>query len=367
MTTTHRIFFEPAQRTAALADASVHLVVTSPPYPMIEMWDESLASQNPLIRAALERLDGPAAFEAMHAELDRVWEELVRVTTPGGFVCVNIGDATRTLGGAFQLFPNHARILSFFQKKGFSCLPAVLWRKPTNAPNKFMGSGMLPAGAYVTLEHEYILIFRKGGKRVFKTEAEKQHRQESAFFWEERNAWFSDLWDVRGTRQGLADGSARDRSGAFPFEIPYRLINMYSVKGDTVLDPFLGTGTTALAALVAGRNSVGYEREESLSEAIFNTLDTKPEVLNQVVTDRLERHRVFLEKRTAAGALPCKHFNPQHQFPVMTNQEKSLRLDFVTRLERTGPLVTAHYGAEPIPFDQPTPLKRRLKQPVLPF
>ncbi|MBC7892371.1 MAG: site-specific DNA-methyltransferase [Sphingobacteriaceae bacterium] len=364
MTTTHRIFFEPAQRTAALADASVHLVVTSPPYPMIEMWDESLANQNSLIRAALERFDGPAAFEAMHAELDRVWEEVCRVTALGGLVCINIGDGTRTLGGTFQLFPNHARILSFFQKKGFSCLPAVLWRKPTNTPNKFMGSGMLPAGAYVTLEHEYILIFRNGGKRVFTTEAEKQCRQESAFFWEERNAWFSDLWDVRGTRQGLADGSTRDRSGAFPFEIPYRLINMYSVKGDTVLDPFLGTGTTALAALVAGRNSVGYEREASLSEAIFNTLDAKPEVLNQVVTDRLERHWAFLEKRTAAGAAPCKHFNPQHQFPVMTSQEKSLRLDFVTRLERTGLVVTAHYAAEPVVA---APATRLVKQPVLAF
>ncbi len=366
MITTHQIFFSPAQRTAALADASVHLVVTSPPYPMIEMWDESLAGQNPLIRAALERLDGPAAFEAMHAELDRVWEEVCRVTIPGGFVCVNIGDATRTLGGTFQLFPNHARILSFFQQKGFSCLPAVLWRKPTNAPNKFMGSGMLPAGAYVTLEHEYILIFRKGGKRVFKTEAEKQHRQESAFFWEERNAWFSDLWDVRGTRQGLADGSARDRSGAFPFEIPYRLINMYSVKGDTVLDPFLGTGTTSLAALVAGRNSVGYEREANLSDAIFSTLDAKPETLNQVVTARLERHRVFLEKRTAAGAAPCKHFNPKHQFSVMTSQEKSLRLDFVTSLERNGPVVTAWYAEAPLALNETTLPKRRVRQARLP-
>lgn len=345
MFTTHRVFFSPAHRMTALADASVQLVVTSPPYPMIEMWDEGFAQQNPRIGQALAAADGATAFALMHDELERVWREVARVVQPGGFVCVNVGDATRTLGGHFQLFANHARILRFFVETGFSALPAVLWRKPTNAPNKFMGSGMLPAGAYVTLEHEYILIFRKGGKRVFSTDTEKQRRQESAFFWEERNAWFSDVWDVRGTGQKLTTGAARERSGAFPLEIPYRLVNMYSVRGDTVLDPFLGTGTTALAALAAGRHSVGYERDARLADAIFETLaPEKTAFLNRLTGERLARHRAFLADRAAQGKPPCGHVNAPHGFAVMTGQETGLRLDAVARIEREADGVKAWYG-----------------------
>ena len=103
---------------------------------------------------------------------------------------------------------------------------------------------MYPGGAYVTLEHEYILILRKNGKRKFTTQPEKQNRRESAYFWEERNIWFSDIWDLKGIRQDIQQKDIRTRSAAFPFELAYRLINMYSVFGDTILDPFLGTGTT---------------------------------------------------------------------------------------------------------------------------
>ena len=89
------------------------------------------------------------------------------------------------------------------EKLGFINLPNILWHKTTNAPNKFMGSGMLPCGAYVTLEHEWILIFRKGGKRVYKKTEEKEIRRDSSFFWEERNIWFSDIWEIKGVKQPL--------------------------------------------------------------------------------------------------------------------------------------------------------------------
>lgn len=84
---------------------------------------------------------------------------------------------------------------------GFSNLPNIIWKKPTNSPNKFMGSGTLPVGAYVTLEHEFILLFRKDSKRVFESDQDKQLRKESAFFWEECNQWFSDSWDLKGISQ----------------------------------------------------------------------------------------------------------------------------------------------------------------------
>ena len=149
----HDIIIGNAKRMDSIGSNSVQLVVTSPPYPMIEMWDEIMGSQNPEITKALKKEDGSLAFELMHQELDKVWEEVYRVLTPGGFACINIGDATRTINDEFALYPNHSRILSAFLKLGATNLPNIIWRKQTNAPNKFMGSGMLPSGAYVTLEH----------------------------------------------------------------------------------------------------------------------------------------------------------------------------------------------------------------------
>ena len=133
-----------------MSNESIDLVVTSPPYPMIEMWDQIFTSQNEKIGRALNKKDGPTAFELMHQELDKVWDELYRVLKVGGIACINIGDATRTINSHFALYTNHSRIQTYMQKLGFSALPAILWRKQTNAPNKFMGSGMMPPGAYVT-------------------------------------------------------------------------------------------------------------------------------------------------------------------------------------------------------------------------
>ena len=198
----HKIINSSSADLSFIPDGSVQLIVTSPPYPMIEMWDEIFFAQNPEIREDFQREDYTAAYRKMHDILNRAWEECHRVLSDNGFVCINIGDATRTLGKEFRLFPNHAAIIDFFLKKGCCALPDIHWRKPTNAPNKFMGSGMYPAGAYVTYEHEYILIFRKGGKRKFDAQA-AQLRRESAYFWEERNEWFSDLWEIKGTNQKI--------------------------------------------------------------------------------------------------------------------------------------------------------------------
>ncbi|WP_460912416.1 DNA-methyltransferase [Spirosoma areae] len=348
MQTSHQIHFGLAQGMDAVADASVDLVVTSPPYPMVEMWDEGMGIQNSAIINALARNESATAFSLMHDELDKVWSEVCRVSKPSSFVCINIGDATRTINGEFQLFSNHSRIIQYFLSKGFCCLPPVLWRKPTNAPNKFMGSGMLPAGVYVTLEHEYILVFRKGGKRLFKSEQAKMLRQQSAFFWEERNQWFSDLWEIRGTGQKMLTKNSRERSGAYPFEIPYRLINMYSVKGDMVLDPFLGTGTTTLAAMTTGRNSIGYEMDESLSETIGEmVLPDKVPALNTLIRDRLQAHIDFVEKRLLAGDWDVKHINKHYNFPVVTSQETELLLNFLTHIEPSTNLYMVHYSLQP--------------------
>jgi modification methylase len=322
METTHKIFYKNARNMADIPSESIDLLVTSPPYPMIKMWDDIFSDQNNLIAESLEKKDGNKAFELMHEVLDPVWDEAFRVLKHGGFACINIGDATRTINDTFNLYPNHSRILSYLRKIGFTSLPDIIWRKQTNAPNKFMGSGMLPAGAYVTLEHEYILIVRKGAKRVFSSDGEKKKRQESAFFWEERNLFFSDIWfDIKGSRQDQPKSLSRKRSGAFPFDLAYRLINMYSVKGDMVLDPFLGTGTSMAAAMAGARNSIGFEIDKTLEDSINLIKDDIVEFSNKVIKERLNNHIGFVAKRVLLKK-ELKHRNEHYGFPVVTKQEK---------------------------------------------
>ena len=336
MKTAHSIYFADASHLSEVSDDSIDLVVTSPPYPMIEMWDDLFRKMDPDVNRCLSTQDGPGAFEAMHRQLDLVWRECFRVLKPGGFACINIGDATRTIDGHFALYTNHARILTTAREIGFTGLPCIIWRKQTNAPNKFMGSGMLPAGAYVTLEHEYILILRKHGKREFTAPEDKQQRRESAIFWEERNLWFSDIWfDLKGTGQALADAKERQRSAAFPFELPYRLINMFSVKEDRVLDPFMGTGTTMAAAMAAGRNSLGYETDTQLIFAVQKSAHSAVLPTNQPAARRLGNHQAFVEQRTADGK-PLKYTNVPYGFPVVTRQEICLQLDIPAHLVQTG-------------------------------
>ena len=327
MITNHSVIYSDSKKMDAVPTESVDLMVTSPPYPMIQMWDELFARQNAHVREALDKDNGPHAFESMHSILDPIWAEVYRVLKFGGFACINIGDATRTIGGDFVLYPNHMRILKQLLELGFTALPDILWRKQTNAPNKFMGSGMLPAGAYVTLEHEYVLIVRKGPKRPFKKEKDKKNRRESAIFWEERNVFFSDIWlDIKGTKQTLDKRGARSRSAAYPFEMAYRLINMYSAKGDVVLDPFLGTGTTTYAAMASGRNSIGYEIDAAFRDTMGEIKNEIVPFSNRYIHKRLLRHIQFVIQRTGEKG-PLKHQNKYYGFPVMTSQERELILN----------------------------------------
>jgi DNA modification methylase len=350
MRTHHTVIYSDSKNMEAIPSESVDLMVTSPPYPMIEMWDEMFAQQGSSVEAALKNGDGFKAFESMHEMLDPIWKEVYRVLKLGGFACINIGDATRTINGNFVLYPNHMRILKYALELGFSALPCILWRKQTNAPNKFMGSGMLPAGAYVTLEHEYILILRKGPKREFKKEKDKKIRRESAMFWEERNSWFSDVWfDVKGTPQALNNEDARIRSAAYPFEIVYRLINMYSIRGDTVLDPFLGTGTTTAAAIASGRNSIGYEIDPAMARSVDRIKGAIVDSSKQIIRKRLAKHLEFAVDRLKTKRM-FKYENKYYGFPVMTEQEKELILnDPVDITKSDAPMFEVDYLDKPQP------------------
>jgi len=320
METTHRMHVGDARSMDEVADESVELAVTSPPYPMIEMWDDTFTELDPAVGEALAAGDGEAAYERMHGLLAPVWSEVARVLAPGGIAAVNVGDAARSVDGEFRLWPNHVAVTEALTERGLSPLPDVVWRKPANSSADFMGSGMLPTNAYVTLEHEHVLLFRKGGLRSFPPGDDDRYA--SAYFWEERNEWFSDLWtSVPGVAQDL-EADVRERSGAFPFALPYRLISMYSTYGDTVLDPFWGTGTTALAAMVAGRSSVGYELDAELVAAFDDRVADAPARSRAVAEDRLASHREFAAENPGKVDYEATHYDVE----VVTDQERDLRL-----------------------------------------
>jgi len=292
--TEHKVILGNSQQMPELADSSVHLLVTSPPYPMIKMWDTLFAEIDSEIAELWQDLNVKPReetvtriYKLMHANLARVWREAYRVLIDGGIACINIGDATRTVNGSFRIFANHSKIIEHCEQIGFTTLPYVLWKKPTTKPTykgkgAFLGSGFLPPNAYVTLDCEFILIFRKGKLRRFPPH--DKCRYDSAFTKKQRDEWFSQIWTLKGTRQTTSQ--IERRTAAFPEELASRLIRMFSVKGDTVLDPFLGSGTTTIAAIRNERNSVGYEADESLLPLIekklsFETVESKLSIIRR--------------------------------------------------------------------------------------
>ncbi len=281
--TEHKVIVGNSQQMSELAESSVHLMVTSPPYPMIKMWDTLFAKIDPQTAELWQELKAECReetvtriYECMHANLAKVWREAHRVLIDGGIACINIGDATRTVNGKFRLFANHSKIIEHCESVGFTTLPYVLWKKPTTKPKykgkgAFLGSGFLPPNAYVTLDCEFILIFRKGKLRSFPPH--DPCRYDSAFTKNQRDEWFSQIWTLTGTRQ--TENQIERRIASFPEELANRLIRMFSLKGDTVLDPFLGSGTTTIAAIRNERNSVGYETDERLLPLIEKKISFK--------------------------------------------------------------------------------------------
>jgi site-specific DNA-methyltransferase (cytosine-N4-specific) len=278
-----------------VANNSIQLMLTSPPYPMIQMWDNQFCQTDKRIKQLWEKLPTTPEtvrqiYDLMHENLTKTWQETYRVLIEGGIAAINIGDATRRLDNKFQLFPNHSRIIEACEKIGFTTLPYILWKKPTTKPHykgkgAFLGSGFLPPNAYVTLDCEFILLFRKKNLRKFTPH--DPLRYESKFTKEQRDEWFSQIWTLKGTRQ-TTDEIER-RTAAYPNEITERLIKMFSIKGDTVLDPFLGSGTTMKTAIHNQRNCIGYEIEENLLPTIQKTLNT-------TATDKLIPHIQIIKR-----------------------------------------------------------------------
>ena len=243
--TLHRLINGDARDLSFLEDESVHLVITSPPY-----WNLKRYNENP------DQLGHIQEYETFLAELEKVWRHVFRMLVPGGrLVCV-VGDVcvARRNFGRHLVFPLHADISVICRRIGFDNLNPIVWHKISNASyevsngSKFLGKPYEP-NAIIKNDMEFILMQRKPGGYRKPTQAQ---REASKLTKEEFDRWFQQIWNITGA-------STKHHPAPFPLELARRLVRMFSFVGDTVLDPFCGTGTTMVAAMQAGRNSIGVE------------------------------------------------------------------------------------------------------------
>jgi DNA modification methylase len=242
-----------------IPDESVHLVVTSPPY-----WTLKRYPENDL------QLGHIADYEQFHDELDKVWTHCLRVLVPGGRVVCVVGDVclSRRKHGRHVVMPMHADIVVRTRRIGFDNLTPIIWHKIANASyevengSSFLGKPYEP-NAIIKNDAEFILMLRKpGGYR----QPTIQQRDSSRFTKEEHQEWFQQIWTLTGE-------STKEHPAPFPEKLAYRLVRMFSFTGDTVLDPFMGTGTTLIAAARCNRNAIGVELEKDYIRIARRRLD----------------------------------------------------------------------------------------------
>ncbi|MFH0771078.1 MAG: DNA methyltransferase [Candidatus Omnitrophota bacterium] len=243
MKTVHRIIIGDSRKMQEVKDASVHLIVTSPPYWQLKDYGSS------------DQIGFNHTYEEYINNLNLVWNECHRVLEDGCRLCVNIGDqfARSVYYGRYKVIPIRTEIIKFCETIGFDYMGAVIWQKVTTCNTTggatVMGSFPYPRNGILKLDYEFILIFKKQGVAAPVTH---EIREKSKMTTEEWNQYFSGHWNFAGEKQGK-------HLAMFPQELPKRLIKMFTFVDDTVLDPFLGSGTTTLAAKNLNRNSVGYE------------------------------------------------------------------------------------------------------------
>jgi site-specific DNA-methyltransferase (adenine-specific) len=285
--TRHTIINGDSRQMSELQDKSVHLTITSPPYWQLK--DYGTDSQ----------IGFNDSYENYINNLNLVWAECYRVLHDGCRLCINIGDqfARSVYYGRYKVIPIHAEIIKFCETVGFDFMGQIIWQKATTmnttGGGTVMGSFPHPRNGIVKLDFEYILLFKKQGNAP-KPSAEQ--KENSAMSNEEWNTYFNGHWYFNGAKQ---DGHL----AMFPEELPHRLIKMFSFPQETVFDPFMGSGTTALAARKSGRNSVGYEINPDFIPLIKEKIGDN-DVFNRVEIEILKQQKIKTDFPERIKSLP---------------------------------------------------------------
>jgi len=259
MKTKHKIIIGDARDMKEVKDGSVHLIITSPPY-----WQLKDYGSN-------QQIGFNDSYEDYINNLNLVWRECFRVLQDGCRLCINVGDqfARSVYYGRYKIIPIRTEIIKFCEMIGFDYMGAIIWQKQTTMNTTggatVMGSFPYPRNGILKIDYEFILIFKKPGNPP---KVSKDIKEKSKLSKEEWSEYFSGHWNFNGERQ-------TKHLAMFPKELPRRLIKMFSFIGDIVLDPFLGSGTTTLAAKNLGRNSIGYEINKKFLPIIKEKIGAK--------------------------------------------------------------------------------------------
>ena len=263
--TNHKIYFGDSRALNKIEDKSVQLIITSPPY-----WQlKDYGSNN--------QIGFNNSYEEYINNLNLVWMECERILSEGCRLCINIGDqfARSVYYGRYKVVPIRTEILRFCETLKMDYMGAIIWQKATtmntSGGGAIMGSFPYPRNGILKIDYEFILIFKKLGNPPKPTLEQKEN---SIMTKEEWNQYFSSHWNFSGVKQS-------EHIAMFPAELPKRLIKMFSFFGETIFDPFLGSGTTTLAAKNLGRNSIGYEINKEFESIIKEKLN-----INQLSLDK---------------------------------------------------------------------------------
>lgn len=268
MKTHHKIIIGDSRWMKEVPDEFVHLIITSPPYWQLKDYGNG------------KQIGFNDTYEEYINNLNLVWNECHRVLHKGCRLCVNIGDqfARSLYYGRYKVIPIRTEIIKFCESAGFDYMGAIIWQKVTTCHTTggatVMGSYPYPRNGIIKLDYEFILILKKYGNHP---EVGKEIKEQSRLTDKEWNQYFTGHWNFPGEKQDK-------HLAMFPEELPRRLIKMFSFVGDTVLDPFLGSGTTSLSAKNLNRNSIGYETNEDFLPTIKEKLGIKQSTIFQDVT-----------------------------------------------------------------------------------
>jgi DNA modification methylase len=329
MSTNHKIIIGDSRCMKELRDESMHLIITSPPYWQLKDYGDK------------RQIGYDHTYEEYINNLNLVWNECHRVLHPGCRLCINIGDqfARSVYYGRYKIIPIRTEIIRFCETTGFDYMGAIIWQKITTCNTTggatIMGSFPYPRNGIVKLDYEFILLLKKRGNAP---KVAREIKERSRLTQEEWNSYFTGHWNFPGERQDK-------HLAVFPEELPKRLIKMFSFVGDTVLDPFLGSGTTSVAARNLSRNSVGYEINESFLPIISDRLRLQQRDFLDNSTFQIQKQE---EQRTdfteEIQALPCVFKDPV-RFDKKVDPKK---LRFGSRIDSSPARRETYYRVEKV-------------------